>query len=117
MLESVLTWEHQKYHYKDENDFLKRSFTSLVKVDDKIISGASAFIRSEQYAECQVNTIPAMRRKGYASAVAAKFIQTCIEQNVNIPWDAANRESVKLGQKLGYEKVEEYTAFEIFTQE
>ncbi len=112
-LESDLKWEHQIYHYRGESDFLQRACCFVVKCEDTVVSGASSFVDSDRYAECQVTTAPEFRRKGYARAVSAAYISRCNELGKEVPWDAANEASVNLGKSLGYRDVTEYTVLEL----
>ncbi len=111
--ESDLKWEHQIYHYRGESDFLQRACCFVVKCEDTVVSGASSFVDSDRYAECQVTTAPQFRRKGYARAVSAAYIARCNELGKEVPWDAANEASVNLGRSLGYRDVTEYTVLEL----
>ncbi len=113
-LQDKLSWEHQFHHYKNQEEFVDRSYGFLYKEEGQILAGASAFIRSSKYMECQVNTLEAHRRRGLATLVSAAFISKCIENDKNISWDAANRVSVNLAKRLGYEQVEQYEILELF---
>lgn len=112
-LEPVLGWEHQKYHYKSGQEFLENGYGYLVKKGDTILSGASAFIRARKAAECQINTVENHQRKGYARIAGSRFIDACINNEVEIPWDAAHEESVLLAKSLGYRNVEKYLTYSI----
>lgn len=112
-LENDLKWEHQIYHYGGESDFLQRASCFVVKSEDMVVSGASSFVDSDRYTECQVTTAPQFRRKGYARAVSAAYIARCNELGKEVPWDAANEASVNLGRSLGYRDVTEYTVLEL----
>lgn len=112
-LETALGWEHQKYHYAGVHDFLDNACAYLVKDGDRIVSGASAFIRSRNAADCQISTVESERRKGLAAIAGAFFICSCLDLGVELPWDAANEASVRLAQRLGYENADEYTVYRI----
>lgn len=112
-LADALGWEHQLVHYRDAADFVRRGFPRVIERDGGIVAGASAFCRSSGYAECQVTVREAYRRQGLGSAVAAAFVEACCEAGVAVPWDAANRESVAVGRRIGYGRAEEYDVFEI----
>ncbi len=114
LLQESLEWEHHKYHYANVDDFVSNGLGSVIRENGKIISGASAYCMSKKYAECQVNTSINYRKKGYATAIGAEFVNRCYQNNIEIPWDAANKASVELGKKLGYTEVSEYEIFEIF---
>jgi predicted GNAT family acetyltransferase len=49
-----------------------------------------------------VETHPDHRRRGIATACSAKLILECMERGLYPSWDAANRISVHLAEKLGY---------------
>ena len=51
------------------------------------------------------------RRKGLASITCSKLILSCLDDGLYPSWDAANMESVKLAEKLGYEFSHEYSVY------
>ena len=53
------------------------------------------------------------RRKGLALCCAAQLILSCLEKGKYPSWDAANRASVALAEKLGYHFDREYPALEV----
>lgn len=54
------------------------------------------------------------RRKGLASVCGAKLILECMKRGLYPSWDAQNKGSVALAEKLGYHFSHEYVAYEIF---
>ncbi|AHC14379.1 GNAT family N-acetyltransferase [Salinispira pacifica] len=121
-LRESLGWEHPKHHFHDPSDFRLRSFPGIVSLMEnsstaQIVAGASAFIRSGNHAECQVNTVETQRRRGLATVAAAAWLNTALEREIKVPWDAANKASVSLGRKLGYEQVKEYQVLEVFPEQ
>ena len=52
-------------------------------------------------------------RKGLAYACGAKLILECIKNGLYPSWDAQNKWSVALAEKLGYHFSHEYIAYEI----
>lgn len=54
------------------------------------------------------------RRKGLACVCGAKLILECLKQNLYPSWDAQNKASVALAEKLGYHYSHTYTAIEIY---
>ena len=61
----------------------------------------------------EVDTHPAHRRKGLATACGAALIITCLDRGLYPSWDAQNLWSVALAEKLGYRFDHEYPAYEI----
>lgn len=53
------------------------------------------------------------RRKGLAYACGSKLILECLEKGLYPSWDAQNKWSVALAQKLGYHFSHEYVAYEV----
>ena len=51
------------------------------------------------------------RRQGIATALASRLLKRCIENNAEADWDAANLESCRLAEKLGYVQTGEYLAY------
>ena len=51
--------------------------------------------------------------KGLAYACGAKLILECLEEGLYPSWDAQNKWSVALAEKLGYHFSHEYVAYEI----
>ena len=51
------------------------------------------------------------RRKGFALMLCTKLIEHCLREGITPHWDAANRGSVLLAQKLGFTSPKPYTIF------
>ena len=90
---------------------LGRGFT--VMKDGKIVSAASSYSRYLEGIDIEVGTVKSERKKGLASAVCAKLILGCLDEGLYPAWDAANRMSVRLAEKLGYEFSHEYACYGI----
>jgi len=112
-LRETLDWEHHLYHYPDMETFLARGHGFLIKKGGEIRSGASAFAVSSRSAECQVTTVPAARRQGLARIAAAAYLASCARQELQTPWDAANKASVQLGESLGFSRVIPYEIYSL----
>ena len=63
--------------------------------------------------EIEIDTREDHRRKGLAYACGAKLILECLKRGLYPSWDAQNKWSVALAEKLGYHFDHEYTAYEI----
>ena len=82
-----------------------------VMKDGKIVAAASSYSRYRNGIEIEIDTAKVERRKGLASAVAAKLILSCLDEGLYPSWDAANKASVRLAEKLGYEFSREYVCY------
>ena len=82
-----------------------------VMKDGKIVSAASSYSRYHKGIDIEIDTVKEERRKGLGSAVAAKLILHCLDEGLYPAWDAANKLSVRLAEKLGYEFSHEYACY------
>ena len=80
---------------------------------DRMVSGASSYVRYDEGIEIEVDTDPAARRRGLAAACAAKLIRLCLDRGLTPCWDAHTAISAALAEKLGFRMSGPYTAFEI----
>lgn len=94
-------------------DYHKYGLGYVVLYEEKPVCGASSYIFYDSGIEIEIGTVEAHRRKGLAAACAAKLILECLDRNLYPSWDAANRESVALAEKLGYRFHEEYVTYGI----
>ena len=78
------------------------------------VAGASSYARYLDGIEIEIDTRQDQRRKGLAYACGAKLILECLERGLYPSWDAQNKWSAALAQKLGYIFDHEYTAYEIY---
>ncbi|HSJ37158.1 MAG TPA: GNAT family N-acetyltransferase, partial [Planococcus sp. (in: firmicutes)] len=60
-------------------------------------------------------TDPQYQRKGLAAITASALILDCLDNGLYPSWDAANAESAKLAEKLGYIFKETYDTYFIDT--
>lgn len=70
--------------------------------NDEIIGVASSNIFYKDGIEVNIKVKDEHRRKGLATALAAKLILKCLKQGKKISWDASNLNSVGLAKKLGF---------------
>lgn len=64
--------------------------------------------------EIEIDTKEEYQRKGLAYICGAKLILECLERGWYPSWDAQNKWSVALTEKLGYHFDYEYEAYEIW---
>lgn len=81
--------------------------------DNFIVSGASSYSRYREGIEIEIDTKEEYHRKGLAYVCGAKLILECLKRNLYPSWDAQNKASVALAEKLGYHYSHTYTAIEI----
>lgn len=78
------------------------------------VSGASSYTRYKEGIEIEIDTKEEYRRKGLAYACGAKLILECLNRKLYPSWDAHNKWSAVLAEKLGYHYDHDYIAFEIW---
>lgn len=78
-----------------------------------IVSGASSYTSYIGGIEVEIDTRKDERRKGLAAACGAALILECLKRGWYPSWDAHNKESLALAQKLGYRFDKEYPVYEI----
>ena len=108
-----LGWEHQRYHYKDMDQFVTDGLGYCAVQNHTICAAVSCFARYRNEAEIQITTHVDHRRKGLAQALAARFILDCQNKGIECPWDATDEASANLANKLGYSECKEYPILEI----
>ncbi len=100
--------EFEKYE-----DYAEYGLGFVVLDGDQIISGASSYTVYNSGIEIEIDTREDYRRKGLALVCASKLILECLDRNLYPSWDAANRESVALSEKLGYHFDKEYVTYSV----
>lgn len=99
--------------YQDYERYQKLGIGAAVLENGVLVSGASSYARYQDGIEIEIDTKKEYRRKGLASICGAKLILECLERGWYPSWDAQNKASVALAQKLGYHFDHEYVAYEI----
>lgn len=97
--------------FKSIDDYINIGIGFCILHNEKIVSAASSYSVYDEGIEIEVDTLPEYRRKGLATIAAAALILDCISKGKYPSWDAANLESVKLAQKLGYVLKEPYDTY------
>lgn len=99
--------------YDDYGSFQMHGAGVVVFHRGRIISGAVSYAGCSDSIDIQVDTHKNYRRRGLATACAARLILDCIEKGKYPSWDAENVISLSLAEKLGYRLEHAYTAWEI----
>lgn len=102
--------------FKNYNEYKALGLGVVILRNEKIVSGASSYSRYNEGIEIEIDTKEEYRRKGLAHVCGAKLILECLQRNLYPSWDAHNKASVALAEKLGYHFSHEYTAYEIWEE-
>lgn len=97
--------------FASREDFLEKAVGVVCLKNGEILAGCSAYSRYADGIEVEVDTREDQRRKHLATCCAAALILECLDRGLYPSWDAMNRESVGLAEKLGYEFSHEYPVF------
>lgn len=100
--------------FPDYEDYRRLGLGTVILKNDSVVSGASSYSRYRNGIEIEIDTQKDYRRKGLAYICGAKLILECLERNLYPSWDAQNKASVALAEKLGYRYSHSYTALEIW---
>ena len=99
--------------FESKEEYLDKGRGMVILKSGRIVAGASSYTRYKEGIEIEVDTAEEERRKGLATVACAALILRCLEEGLYPSWDAQNRISVHLAEKLGYEFDHEYTAYEV----
>lgn len=94
-------------------EFLEHGIGYVIMKDGEIIAGASSYSYCNGAIEITIETKSEYRRKGLALACASKVILECLDRGIYPRWDASNKNSVALAEKLGYHFDKEYLVYSI----
>lgn len=98
-------------NFDGETDYLERGLGFVAVKDGEIAGGVSSYTVYGKGIEIEVDTDKAHRQKGIATACSAQIILHCLENGLYPGWDAANKTSVHLAEKLGYHFDYEYLVY------
>lgn len=97
--------------FESEADYLRRGLGVAVLENGRLVAGASSYAVYNGGIEIEIDTHVAHRRRGLATACAAKLILTSLDRGLYPSWDAHDLRSVALAEKLGYHLDGPYTAY------
>lgn len=101
--------------YEDYGMYQSYGLGAVLIKDREPVSGASSYSGYKGGIEIEIDTRKDCRRKGFASVCGAKLILECLKKGWYPSWDAQNRWSVSLAEKLGYHFDHEYEVYEIIS--
>ena len=93
------------------DDYKKNGIGFCCIYNNEIIGVASSNIFYKDGIEVNIKVDEKYRRKSIATAMASNLILECLKQNKKVSWDAANVNSVRLAQKLGFEFDSSYNVY------
>lgn len=99
--------------FPNYSKYCKLGLGFVICEDNRIVSGASSYARYQEGIEIEIDTKEEYRRKGLAYVCGAKLILECQKRNLYPSWDAQNKNSLALAEKLGYHYSHSYKAVEI----
>ncbi|MDO5573983.1 MAG: GNAT family N-acetyltransferase [bacterium] len=99
--------------FRDCEDYLKRGLGFMVLYGDEPVGGASSYSIFTDGIEIELVTKEEHRRKGVALAAAARLILECLDRNLLPCWDAANLQSKRIAERLGFEFDQEYPTYAV----
>ena len=99
--------------FESKDKYLEYGRGIVILKNEEIVAGASSYTRYREGIEIEVDTVPSERRKNLATVACSALILNCLQENLYPSWDAQNRISVHLAEKLGYEYAHDYVAYEV----
>lgn len=99
--------------YGDYAMYQRYGLGVVICEDKEPVSGASSYSGYNGGIEIEIDTRKDHRRRGLAGICGAKLILECLERGLYPSWDAQNKWSAALAEKLGYHLECEYTAYEV----
>lgn len=97
--------------FESPADFEDRGIGFYIETDEKVIGAAYSSLVCSTGIEVSLFVEEDHRRQGVATVLSANLIRWCLEHNMDAHWDAANPESCKLAEKLGYISTGTYQAY------
>lgn len=100
--------------FVDYQDYHRRGLGAAVLCRGELVSGASSYTVYRQGIEIEIGTKENYRRQGLAAVCGARLILECMKRGLYPSWDAQNKWSVALAEKLGYHFDRAYPAYEVY---
>lgn len=94
-------------------DYQSKGLGYVILHQGEIVSGASSYTVYNSGIKIEIDTRDDYRRKGLALICASRLILECLDRKLYPSWDAANKASVALAEKLGYHFDQEYVTYAV----
>jgi len=110
---SEFTEKYYKEYWGSKELFLNGGFGFCIEQGGMIIAECVSIFRGNSFAEIDIATHKAYQGKGLAQAVATRFIEHCMQNDIIPSWDCYvdNIPSRKLASKLSFYHPIEYSLF------
>ncbi|MCW1240485.1 GNAT family N-acetyltransferase [Bacillus pretiosus] len=107
------TEEYYKEYWGSKELFLNGGFGFCIEQDGIIVAECVSIFNGSGFAEIDIATHKAYQGKGLAQAVATRFIEHCMQNDITPCWDCYvdNIPSRKLASKLSFYNPIEYRLF------
>lgn len=89
-------------NYPDYAMFSRWGLAVAALKGTEIAAGCGAYAHADGQLEVEIDTAPAHRRQGLATACGAAFVLACLEKGLRPHWDAMTPVSAALARKLGF---------------
>jgi len=89
-------------HFASREEYLSLGRGFAILKAGEIVCMASSYTVYGEGIEIEIDTAETERRKGLATVAGAALILDCLDDGLYPNWDAANMDSVRLAEKLGY---------------
>jgi len=99
--------------FADYPEYSEKGLGAAILHNGELVAGASSYTVYRGGIEIEIDTRTDYRRKGLALACGAKLILVCMDRDLYPSWDAQNKGSVALAEKLGYHFDKEYVVYEV----
>ncbi len=95
------------------SDFLKKGVGFCLVCGSEIVSWCTGEYFSKGRCGIGIETVEEYQRRGFATLTAAAFVDYCVSKNIAPHWDCFgnNAPSIRVAEKVGFEKVMEYTVY------
>jgi GNAT superfamily N-acetyltransferase len=104
--EHIIDWSG----FDSPEDFGQRGLGFYAALEDAIIGAAYTQLVCSRGIEVSVYVMPRQRERGLGTLLSGHLVKACLERGQAAHWDAANLESSRLAQKLGYIPCGQYQA-------
>lgn len=89
------------------------AFGFVIRKGQEIVAGVSTALVYQKAIEIEIAIKPTYQQQGLATVLGAKMILASLQCGVFPLWDAHNEASKKIAEKLGYQCLGAYPAYEL----
>lgn len=97
--------------FDSPEDFVTRGIGYCLLQGSTMIGCAYSSLVCSHAIEVSIVVDPEHQRRGIATALACQLLKWCLDHHLDPHWDAANEESCRLAEKLGYRRKDTYLAY------